>query len=164
MSITYPFQFCSSLLVSKSWNSLISLSHAHKVTSHTHQHMVQDENTPITVPLSTKAIRSNRTVLGSITVNPEKQNPSPKTPSSPEMVHPSTSKLRPCPCCGSPAKILNTRRAECTKCHFDFCQHCFEPWHLQPTCGVRDLALTPKKSDNVIIAGTKKSKRRLKRL
>ena len=70
-------------------------------------------------------------------------------------------KQRPCPDCQSPAKVLNLRRAECTRCHLDFCQHCFRPWHKGRCVTARSPEAMKKQG---VICGTKKSKRRLRRL
>ncbi len=74
-------------------------------------------------------------------------------------------KMKPCPNCCSPAKVLNNRRAECTKCTFDFCQDCSRSWHEKGSCGIECIPIcTSSKKNDSLIAGTKKSKKRLKRL
>lgn len=73
-----------------------------------------------------------------------------------------TTKQRPCPNCQSPAKELNLRRAECTNCQFDFCQHCFKPWHEGECSGRMSPSKRPRQTETV--CGTKKSKKRLRRL
>ena len=68
-----------------------------------------------------------------------------------------TNHHRPCPQCQSPAKELNLRRAECSKCTLDFCLHCFDHWH-EGECPIR----SPKRP--AAIAGTIMCKKRLRRL
>ena len=73
---------------------------------------------------------------------------------------------RPCPSCSSPAKLLNNRRAVCRNCGYDFCQNCLHLWH-EVNCANMDTDEPNRKRTHdadVNIAGTKKSRKRLKRL
>lgn len=74
-------------------------------------------------------------------------------------------KIHSCPHCCSPAKELNLRRASCIKCGFDFCRDCSKAWHKAKCKGIssgEDYEV--KRSSSVNIAGTARSKKRLKRL
>lgn len=72
---------------------------------------------------------------------------------------------QPCPTCGSPAKQLNLRRTICTnvKCQMDFCQRCFRRWH-DGECAEVIGSRSPKRNQTTLIAGSHKSKKRLRRL
>ena len=76
-----------------------------------------------------------------------------------------TQKHRPCPNCGSPARQLNLRRTVCTNtsCELDFCQNCFRPWH-EGKCEEISVSRSPKRARSTEIAGSHKSKKRLRRL
>ena len=71
-------------------------------------------------------------------------------------------KHRHCPQCRSASKQLNLRRAECTnsKCRFDFCSSCFKSWHE----GECERQRSPKRPSKELTAGSKRSKKNLKRL
>lgn len=71
------------------------------------------------------------------------------------------SHLRPCPNCQSPARSVEKNRALCNHCHYDFCLLCFRDKHIGECNGQR----SPKRpAKSTAIAGTKKSRKRLKRL
>ncbi len=74
--------------------------------------------------------------------------------------------MTPCPQCPSSAKVLNSRRAECTRCLFEFCQKCLRSWHEQDSCGIHNISTSPKKSNPAMIAcgKGKKSRKNLRRL
>lgn len=69
-------------------------------------------------------------------------------------------KHRHCPQCRAVSKQLNLGRAVCTKCNFDFCSLCFKLWHD----GECERQKSPKRPSQEISAGTKRSKKNLKRL
>ena len=71
--------------------------------------------------------------------------------------------LRPCPQCSSPAKRINQDRALCNVCQFDFCCRCFKKSHQPSICSG---STSPKRRSEIThsIAGSKNSKKRLKRL
>lgn len=154
---------CSCRLVCQSWNTHISqrLPVIVKPLSLTKTQSVTDENTR-----PSQSVKSRRTALATINSNSlDNTSTAVQTKHSQKKVGTSVIKLRPCPQCQSPAKRLNARRAECGKCSFDFCQDCLQTWHEESCGSYRDMQLSPKKSqNNASIAGTKKSKRRLKRL
>ena len=148
------------LQVSKSWRTHISLWHPLPPRPTTPQEVdsLTDENSTNS---SVHKSQSLRAPLATINNAPQRQD-SPRK-SKRALTHCSL-KMRPCPKCQSPAKRLNMRRSECTKCLYDFCEHCFSSWH-EESCGGKDMSTSPKKTqDSVSVAGTKKSKRRLKRL
>ena len=73
----------------------------------------------------------------------------------------STTSLRPCPKCSSPAIKIDVHKAHCNFCDYNFCCQCFKSSHEQ-NC-TRQLSLKrPADSDSII--GNKKSKKRLRRL
>ena len=69
-------------------------------------------------------------------------------------------KHRHCPRCRAASKQLNLRRAECTNCKFDYCSLCLKSWH-NSEC---ERQKSPKRASNEISAGSKRSKKNLKRL
>lgn len=66
---------------------------------------------------------------------------------------------RPCPNCSSPARV-EENNAVCSKCNLTSCTECLQLAHTGE-CSER---LSSTKKTSTIVAGTKKSKRRLKRL
>lgn len=109
-------------------------------------------------PFSHQALLS-RQPLSSISANiqPRASNPLPSFTPLPTKT---MNHHRPCPQCQSPAKELNLRRAECTKCKLDFCLNCFDEWH-EGDCPIR----SPKRpARSTAIAGTLMCKKRLRRL
>jgi len=73
----------------------------------------------------------------------------------------SSDRLRSCPQCQSPAKILERQdRALCSVCKFDFCILCFKIFHGVQRCKPLCVA-TSSKSD---LAGSRKSRKNLRRL
>ncbi|KAF7220249.1 F-box only protein 5 [Nothobranchius furzeri] len=76
--------------------------------------------------------------------------------------------LRPCRRCGSPASYLaEAQRAKCTRasCLFEFCTRCQEPFHGSSPCRMVQPRLNFSASKgNVIIPGSARSKRNVRRL
>ena len=113
---------------------------------------------------------SSRPILSDISVNSERLFSLPEASAAPQdsVTLPGVKRC-PCPNCSSPAKQLHLRRAECTKCRFDFCRHCFRNYHdgacktKEELWGECDVGSGPSK---IYIAGVKSKavKRRLKRL
>lgn len=69
-------------------------------------------------------------------------------------------RLRPCPNCQSPAKKMEQNRALCNHCEYNFCIVCLRENHKGECRGS-----SPKRSSSSIaVAGTKKSRKRLRRL
>ena len=69
-------------------------------------------------------------------------------------------RLRPCPNCQSPAKRMDQNRALCDHCEYNFCMICLRENHKGECRGS-----SPKRSfSSIAVAGTKKSRKRLKRL
>lgn len=159
---------CSCLLVCQSWNTHISssqrLSIIVKPLSLTSPQNVKDENSRTTQ--SVKSLSHHRIALSTINSNSlNTSRVSVQMKPSQKIVGTSIVQLRPCPQCQSPAKRLNARRAECTKCCFDFCQDCLQAWHNKQSCGsYRDHGSPKQTLKPTSIAGTKKAKKRLKRL
>lgn len=146
--------FSSCRLVCQKWNTYISQEFP-LVTKFQAIAVESIKPLPLQRPplaiINSNLLKMNRTVI--------------QTKPPQEMVRRTVLKFRPCPQCQSPAKKLNIRRAECSKCCFDFCQDCLQRWHENSCESRRDNQLSPKKSQNsVFIAGSKKSKKRLKRL
>ena len=72
-----------------------------------------------------------------------------------------TTSLRPCPKCSSPARKIDVHEAHCNFCDYNFCCQCFKSSHKQ-NC---TRQLSPKRpADSDSIVGSKKSKKRLRRL
>ena len=72
-----------------------------------------------------------------------------------------TTSLRYCPQCSSPARKIDVHKAYCKICDYNFCCQCFKSSHEQ-NC-IRELS--PKRpADSDSIVGSKKSKKRLRRL
>ena len=69
-------------------------------------------------------------------------------------------KHRLCPHCKAPAKQLNLRRAECTRCRYDYCSACLKAWHDNREC---ERLRSPKRISYENSVGTKRSKKNLKR-
>lgn len=65
-----------------------------------------------------------------------------------------------CPLCKAPAKQLNYRRTECTKCRYDYCSACLKAWHN----GDCERQKSPKRLSNESSVGSKRSKKNLRRL
>ena len=105
-----------------------------------------------------------RRALGSLS-NTRPPSPLLSNPISSSYKAEPTQRHRPCPNCGSPARQLNLRRAVCTKslCELDFCQNCFRSWHEGP-CEEGHVQRSPKRKQDSLIAGSHKSKKRLRRL
>ena len=72
---------------------------------------------------------------------------------------------RICPQCRRSAKVLNLRRSGCLSpdCRFDFCTQCFRQWH-DGECKKDHERSKNSVSEKLYVAGTKRSKKRLKRL
>ena len=93
--------------------------------------------------------------------------PAPKTPATPLSLIPPNIRVHSCPSCKSPAKELNLRRANCTRCGFDFCSDCLNEWHESKCRGYTSEGchMENKRAYSAInIAGNPKSRKRLKRL
>ncbi len=149
--VFYP---CRCLLVSRSWKELISPYRPKRLTLTTdiEPNLIGELFDPKLFPTPRQPLKI---------INNRKRSCRPESSKPPLIDGPV--KMRPCPNCCSPAKVLNNRRAECTKCTFDFCRDCSRSWHEEASCGIQCIPTSPKKND-ALIAGTKKSKKRLKRL
>lgn len=87
--------------------------------------------------------------------------PSPQKPQRSSMDLLSSDRLRGCPHCQSPAKVLQRQdRAVCSACNFDFCTLCFSAFHGSKRCKPLCIA-TSSRSD---LAGSRKSRKNLRRL
>ena len=149
------------------WDQLISKNHTSTERIRKYRIDCEAENQLKTLTPNPLPKPPLRQVLSSISDNIQSRYDPlfPVTRSLPPL-HPYI-KLRPCPNCYSPAKLLNLRRAECTNsnCNFDFCNKCFESWH-EGSCPAKceKFLSEVKKPNSVHIVGTSKSKKRLKRL
>lgn len=173
LSYLSPADLASSLQVSRTWNELITSDArlAEMVAEHRRRRKENAENLgkPFAAPSSTAAVAApgeNRRALSSIAANVLARPAPAAVPSSSSqpVVHHSSRReggrtMLPCPNCRGSARQLNLRRAECGKCAFDYCLHCFKPWH-GGDCSKRSA----EKASRDAIAGTKKSKKRLRRL
>ena len=162
------FLYClRSLQVCRTWHQQIS-SNAHlteKVTAYRRQCKESAENLekvykaiPVMAVAPTQR-RALATIAPNIMLQTHSTKPAPFPQTFPQRA---TQKHRPCPNCQSPAKELNLRRAQCSKCQFDFCQHCFKPWHKGECRGRVSPGKRPRQSESLCC--TKKSKKRLHRL
>ena len=160
--------FClRSLHVCRTWQQQISLNKdlMKKITAYRRQCKESAENvekvykaTPVMAVASTQ-----RKALATIAPNIMLKTHSTKPAPFPQTILlKSTQKHRPCPNCQSPAKELNLRRAQCSKCQFDFCQHCFKPWHEGECRGRVSPGKRSRQSESLCC--TKKSRKRLHRL
>eukprot|EP00731_Ephydatia_muelleri_P015641 Em0009g65a len=151
------------MLVSHKWHEMVTSREnlMDKVTSYRKLCKTRSENVHKSFnkqPFSHQALLS-RQPLSSISANiqPRASNPLPSFTPLPTKT---MNHHRPCPQCQSPAKELNLRRAECTKCKLDFCLNCFDEWH-EGDCPIR----SPKRpARSTAIAGTLMCKKRLRRL
>lgn len=160
--------FClRSLHVCRTWQQQISLNEdlKKKIMAYRRQCKESAENLekvykaiPVmaVTPTQRKALA---TIAPNIMLKTHSTKPAPFPQSFPLR---STQKHRPCPNCQSPAKELNLRRAQCSKCQFDFCQHCFKPWHKGECRGRVSPGKRPRQSESLCC--TKKSRKRLHRL
>lgn len=157
----------------KDWNALIlqDKSHMQVIAAHRKNRKRRHSKeavslftpNPLPGPPTRLALSSIRTNLQQLT----QRDPSSFSFTTSSL--PPTMKLRPCPNCASPAKELNLRRAECTKCMFDFCKKCFRHYH-EGDCKSRQDLWGEDHEDgpsSIHIAGKSKSesvRKRLRRL
>jgi len=123
------------LLVSRTWNTLITqdnhligrISYQRKLKTRKRTYRQTSENSP---PEVLHRLSSIRPILSDISMNAIQLFNHPDTAVSQQdsMTLPETKRC-PCPNCHSPAKQLHLRRAECIRCKFDFCRHCFRSYH-----------------------------------
>ncbi len=114
----------------------------------------------------------SRQILADISINSLQLFELPRSSEIPQDSHQLQPHLKYCICpnCQSSATELNLRRAECTKCKYDFCKHCFRPYHEGYCRSKQELWGGEEDCDNgpskIHIAGKKSKavKRRLRRL
>lgn len=156
----------SSLQVSHSWNDLVSsrVECITRIVEYRRKSTQNADNCGVVplIPFRPPAERVLRNVKN-ICTQPQifsKKNDTLFSHVKPQCVQ----SFRPCPNCQSPAKELNLRRTECTNtnCRFDFCKLCLMPWH-ERECPKREMN-SPKKRSSDKLAGTSRSKKRLRRL
>ena len=168
LSLSFPPSFrltLSSTLVCNEWTQLIaSFPHLHtRIRAYTKNMQRNTENAGKQFPAL--ALVSDRKPLGDAKNRLLAKNGQGYTPSlPPKSVVPKRVmyKHRHCPQCRSSSKQLNLRRAECTnpKCKFDFCSGCFKSWHE----GECERLKSPKRPSKEVTAGSKRSKKNLRRL
>ena len=158
LSLLSPADLSSSLQVSSTWNKIITSDTrlVELVAGFRRQRKENAENLQkLYIPLTVTS--AERRALSTIATNVPTQVPKSVLVQNTRHLPPQ-GKFLPCPNCQSSARQLNQRRAECAQCSFDYCLHCFKPWHAGD-CVKRTLE---RAGDS--IAGTKKSKKRLRRL
>lgn len=167
-SIIVLFLYClRSLQVCRTWHQQISpnIHLMEKVTAYRRLCKESAENLEkVYKAIPVMAVGPTpRRALATIVPNVMLQSRSTKPAPFPQkLAQRAMQKHRPCPNCQSPAKELNLRRAQCSKCQFDFCQHCFKPWHEGECRGRMSPGKRPRQSESLCC--TKKSKKRLHRL
>ena len=158
----------SCTLVCSCWYQLISTRHnlLSRIRAHTKDLHRNYENADKPF-VSLVELNSNRKPLGDAKNRLLVRHGQGSTPSLPAKSTMSVPKRvmykhRHCPQCSSPSKQLNLRRAECTnaKCRFDFCSSCLRSWHD----GECERLRSPKRHSNEVVAGSKRSKKNLRRL
>lgn len=160
----------------RNWHQLISQDEYHmkRIAAHTKKcaskkrqrfKMVSSLLTPTSLPRP-----PTRQALSSIGINlrpPIHCNSNSSFSHITSSLPPST-KLQKCPNCTSPARELNLRRAQCTKCQFDFCKRCFRPFHIKGCKSKQDLWGEDAEDEpsSIHVAGSKSEtvKKRLRRL
>ena len=155
----------SCLHVCHMWHDIIA-EKPHLLELIQSSHLLQQTENIKKAPLALNSNSSSRRALGSISTNTLHSNHSPLLPSPPSYKAEPTQKHHPCPSCGSPARKLNLRRAVCTRavCQMEFCQKCFRRWH-EGECVQSSVPRSPKRStQHTLIAGSQRSKKRLRRL
>ena len=166
--------FCRCLFVCKNWYQLISQNESHMKMIAAHRKKCASRKrqrskvagslfTPDSLPRP-----PIRQALSSIGINIQplaRCNPNPSFSHTTSSL-PSSMKLHTCPNCKSPARELNLRRAQCTKCQFDFCKKCFRPYHNESCKSRQDLWGDDAEGgpSSIHIAGKLKSKTVKKRL
>ena len=169
-SLSFPPSLCltlSSTLVCNEWTQLIaSFPDIHiRIRANTKNLQRNTENSEKQFPAL--ALGSDRKPLGDAKNRLLANNGQGYTPSLPPKSVVTIPKRvmykhRHCPQCRSSSKQLNLRRAECTnpKCKFDFCSGCFKSWHE----GECERQRSPKRPSKEVTAGSKRSKKNLRRL
>lgn len=159
---TYIFCLYSCLRVSRKWHDIITEKPHYLEQIKSHFKGSTENAKKLCVPLySTSATRKALcTISNHLPVRPQTFL-LPKSAYKAEL----TQKHRPCPTCGSPARELNLRRTICTNrsCQMDFCQMCFRRWH-EGQCAESGDYRSPKRKHSTLIAGSEKSRKRLRRL
>ena len=162
--------FCSCMLVCRTWNMLISQNKSLMKIIDVYRKKCASrkrKKKPLLLTPNPLPRLHPRPALSLL----ENQKPrhSDFKPSLVTLSLPPNMKVRPCPNCTSPAKELNLRRAECTKCSFDFCRKCFMTYHLGKCKTMEDMRGENWEdgSSSIHIAGRLRCtavKKRLKRL
>ena len=159
-----PFDLCQCLSVCKMWRQAI-LSNKKlfkRIIECRKQHKMDNENFHRHIRSSWSSVPPStpRPALGSIDSNFSIIESTDTLQSKAKRMLKSGT-LRPCPKCSSPAKKLNKSRAQCNVCQFDFCPKCFRSSHGSECPG---RSSPKKKREEETIIGSKKNKKRIKRL
>ena len=163
-----PSDLSSCLAVSKSWRSVVlsKKSFRDSVCNYRKERRKEQENIFMKQCLVSSPPQTPRLPLNTVPSNITSSNaviqqlpPFPATECNLLL----KDSRYPCPQCNSPAKNVTKASLQCDACHFQFCPKCFKPTHAEQNCCVG--ALSPRKRQNSSsIAGSSKSKRRLRRL
>lgn len=159
------------LLVNSWWNSYISNDATLKHTLSTYRNTLPrtyPSRTPLRVLFETPVnLSQNLSQKENIPEPSQRDVPAPKTLATPLSLIPPNIRVHSCPSCRSPAKELNLRRANCTKCGFDFCSDCLNEWHELKCKGYigEGCHMENKRAYSAVnIAGNQRSRKRLRRL
>lgn len=159
MFTSYPY---SCLRVNRKWHDIIAEKphYLEQIKSHLRAYTENTKKLCVTLNSAPISRRVLCTISNNVPIHPQTL-PLPKSAYKAER----TQKHRPCPTCGSPARELNLRRTICTNpvCQMDFCQMCFRQWH-EGECAESRSSRSPKRNQSTLIAGSLKSKKRLRRL
>ncbi len=139
-------------MVCETWNAYISNEFQRTVDTGDSTEKTHDTNWQALASCDINRQALTRIDTNAIDTPPHTPLPMPK----PRM------QTRICPVCGKSAKVLNLRRATClsSNCNFDFCTQCFREWHYGYKCKNWSKNMVEK----LLVAGTRQSKKRLKRL
>ena len=160
-----PSLSSSATLVCSRWSHIIA-SFSHLQTEiRLHRKELHRDVENMDKPFPSQAFDANRKPLGDAKNRLLMKNRHSSTPSLPSQAAMAVPKRvmykhRHCPQCKAPSKQLNHRRAECTKCRFDYCSSCLKTWHD----GECERQKSPKRNSVQNSAGSKRSKKNLRRL
>lgn len=163
LSLLSPCDLLNCLGVCRTWREAVlsKESYKTKIRDYKKECKRNEENQP---PLHHSYLQTRKplarlpTNISAVTT----YDPLSKSPPKPSSLS-NLSSLRPCPRCSSPrAKKINSRRAVCDECQYDFCCCCFEKTHEKDCGGLTSPKRHLSRPESIV--GGKESKKRRKRL